>query len=51
MLVHANRKLDQQDLGALEGEGDAERVREAARLEGISIEEAMKRRRGFRYLY
>ncbi|KAG8720690.1 hypothetical protein FRC11_003110 [Ceratobasidium sp. 423] len=51
MLVRANRKMDQQDMNALENEGDAERVREAARLEGITIEEAMKRRRGFRYLY
>ncbi|CAE6496040.1 unnamed protein product [Rhizoctonia solani] len=51
MLVRANRKMDQQDMNAFESEGDAERVREAARLEGITVEEAVRRRRGFRYLY
>ncbi|KAJ1299809.1 hypothetical protein OPQ81_000708 [Rhizoctonia solani] len=50
MLVRANRKMDQQDMNMLENEGDAERVREAARLEGITVEEAMRRRRGFRRL-
>ncbi|ELU38587.1 tartrate transporter [Rhizoctonia solani AG-1 IA] len=47
MLVRANRKMDQQDMDALQNEGDAERVREAARLEGITVEEAIRRRRGF----
>ena len=28
-----------------------ERIEEAARLEGISFEEALQRKRGFRYLY
>ncbi|KAF8751161.1 Major Facilitator Superfamily [Rhizoctonia solani] len=51
MLIRANRKMDQQDMDALQNEGDAERVREAARLEGITVEEAIRRRRGFRYLY
>jgi hypothetical protein len=53
MLVRENRRMDQQDLDALDGgaEGDAARVREAARLEGITVEEAVRRRRGFRYLY
>ncbi|CEL60056.1 putative transporter C1683,12 OS=Schizosaccharomyces pombe (strain 972 / ATCC 24843) GN=SPBC1683.12 PE=3 SV=1 [Rhizoctonia solani AG-1 IB] len=51
MLVRANRKMDQQDMDALQSEGDVERVREAARLEGITVEEAIRRRRGFRYLY
>ncbi|QRV93560.1 major facilitator superfamily transporter [Ceratobasidium sp. AG-Ba] len=53
ILVRANKRMDQQDLDALNnaGEGDAERVREAARLEGITVEEAIRRRRGFRYLY
>lgn len=30
---------------------DRERVEEAARLEGITFEEAVERRKGFRYLY
>ncbi|QRW07735.1 major facilitator superfamily transporter [Ceratobasidium sp. AG-Ba] len=53
ILVRANKRMDQQDMDALNnaGEGDAERVREAARLEGITVEEAIRRRRGFRYLY
>ncbi|QRW21161.1 major facilitator superfamily transporter [Rhizoctonia solani] len=51
MLIRANRKMDQQDMDALQNQGDAERVREAARLEGITVEEAIRRRRGFRYLY
>ncbi|KAG8743553.1 hypothetical protein FRC10_011793 [Ceratobasidium sp. 414] len=53
ILVRANRRMDQQDLDALNNgeEGDAARVREAARLEGITVEEAIRRRRGFRYLY
>ncbi len=34
-----------------EPEIDANRVEEAASLEGISFEQAMERRRGFRYLY
>ncbi|KAG9086650.1 hypothetical protein FRC06_002995 [Ceratobasidium sp. 370] len=53
ILVRANRRMDQQDLDALNNgeEGDAARVREAARLEGITVEEAVRRRRGFRYLY
>ena len=30
---------------------ERERIEDAARLEGISFEEAMNRRKGFRYLY
>jgi len=32
-------------------EGQRERIEAAVRLEGISFEEAVLRRRGFRYLY
>jgi hypothetical protein len=32
-------------------EADEKRIEDAARLEGISVEEAVKKRRGFRYLY
>ena len=30
---------------------DRERVEEAARLEGLTFESALERRKGFRYLY
>jgi len=53
LLIRENKKMDQRDLDALDESagGDAARVREAARLEGITVEEAIRRRRGFRYLY
>ncbi|QRV97946.1 transport protein [Ceratobasidium sp. AG-Ba] len=51
ILIRDNRRLDQEELDELHRVGDAGRVREAARLEGITMEEAIRRRRGFRYLY
>jgi hypothetical protein len=42
--------LDADEKAALEGANMA-RVKEAALLEGITLEQAMERRRGFRYLY
>ena len=49
MLIHENKRMDREEQ---ELTGDQrERVEEAARLEGISFEEAVRRRRGFRYLY
>ncbi|KAJ3501242.1 hypothetical protein NLJ89_g9428 [Agrocybe chaxingu] len=50
MLVHENRTLDEDEKAAMEGANRA-RVEEAARLEGITFEEAMERRKGYRYLY
>ena len=50
MLVQDNKRLAEDDLKALSSAG-RERVEEAARLEGISMEEALEKRRGFRYLY
>ncbi|CAA7261868.1 unnamed protein product [Cyclocybe aegerita] len=50
MLVHENRKLDADEKAAMEGVNRT-RVEEAARLEGITFEEAMERRKGYRYLY
>jgi hypothetical protein len=50
MLVNKNKKLDADEKAALEG-ADRDRVAEAARLEGISFEQAMERRKGYRYLY
>ena len=42
--------MDMEEKKLMEGPGRA-RIEEAARLEGISFEEAVKRRKGFRYLY
>jgi len=50
MVVRENRRLDEDEKATM-GDGNRARVEEAARLEGISFEEAMSRRRGFRYLY
>jgi hypothetical protein len=48
MLVKANKELDRAELD-LKGSG-RQRIEEAARLEGITFEEAMERKKGFRYL-
>lgn len=50
MLIRENKSLDAQDMLVLKGSG-RERVIEFARLEGISFEEALVRKKGFRYLY
>lgn len=50
MLKRQNAQLDQDEFGALR-DANNKRVKEAARLEGISLEQAMERKRGFRYLY
>ncbi|KAJ7183630.1 major facilitator superfamily domain-containing protein [Mycena filopes] len=50
LLIRKNRQLDAQDSTALAAIS-AERVKDAAILEGISCEEAMERRKEFRYLY
>lgn len=50
MLVRENRRLDESELGALKG-ANRERIEEFAKLEGITIDEALERKRGFRYLY
>ncbi|KAF9013055.1 MFS general substrate transporter [Cyathus striatus] len=44
MLIRENRKLDEDEKAAMEGANRA-RVEEAARLEGITFEEAMERRK------
>ncbi|KAJ7160184.1 MFS general substrate transporter [Mycena filopes] len=49
-LMLRNRKLDEDERVAMQG-ADEIRVKEAAILEGISFEQAMERRKGFRYLY
>ncbi|KAG1740814.1 major facilitator superfamily domain-containing protein [Suillus paluster] len=50
ILIKENKQMDMEEKKLMEGPG-RERIEEAARLEGISFEEAMKRRKGFRYLY
>jgi len=50
MLVRENNKLDADEKAAIE-KMDSTRVEEAAKLEGISFEQAMERRKGYRYLY
>ncbi|KDQ55118.1 hypothetical protein JAAARDRAFT_60080 [Jaapia argillacea MUCL 33604] len=50
MLKRDNRLLAEQELKGISTE-EKERIAEAGRLEGITFEEAMERKRGFRYLY
>lgn len=49
ILVQENKKLEREELNNLNG-AQRERIEEAARLEGITFEEALQRKRGFRYL-
>ncbi|KDQ49271.1 hypothetical protein JAAARDRAFT_63791 [Jaapia argillacea MUCL 33604] len=50
ILIGDNRRISEEESKWLHGP-DRERVEEAARLEGISFEQAVVKRRGFRYLY
>jgi len=50
ILIRKNRKMDADDKATMDG-ANRSRVEEAARLEGISFEQAMEKRKGFRYLY
>ena len=50
MLVRENRRIDQDERLTL-SETKRERIELAAKLEGITIEEAMEKQRGFRYLF
>ncbi|KAH7904472.1 major facilitator superfamily domain-containing protein [Hygrophoropsis aurantiaca] len=50
MLVRDNKRMDREEMQFMQGP-DRERIEEAAKLEGITFEEAMRRRKGFRYLY
>ncbi|KAH0829189.1 major facilitator superfamily domain-containing protein [Lanmaoa asiatica] len=50
MLICENKRMEREERELMEGP-ERERIEEAARLEGISFEEAIRRRRGFRYLY
>ncbi|KAL4263459.1 MFS transporter superfamily protein [Pleurotus pulmonarius] len=50
MLVRENKQMDREEKRMMEG-AERARVEEAAKLEGITFEQAIERRRGFRYLY
>ncbi|KAF8448652.1 major facilitator superfamily domain-containing protein [Boletus edulis BED1] len=50
MLVHENKRMEREERELVEGP-ERERIEKVASLEGISFEEAVRRRRGFRYLY
>ena len=50
MLIRANQKMVEDETNAMT-DANRKRIEEAARLEGISFETALERRRGFRYLY
>ncbi|PCH36563.1 MFS general substrate transporter [Wolfiporia cocos MD-104 SS10] len=50
MLIKQNKQLERDELEELNG-AKRERIEEAARLEGITFEEALERKKGFRYLY
>ncbi|KAF8228548.1 MFS general substrate transporter [Tricholoma matsutake] len=50
MLINKNKKLEADEKAALEGANQV-RVTEAARLEGMTFEQALERRKGYRYLY
>lgn len=50
MLIHENKKLDESEVAEIT-EAERIRIEEAARLEGLTLEEALERKKGFRYLY
>ncbi|CAL1711297.1 unnamed protein product [Somion occarium] len=50
MLIRENKELESNELANLTG-ARRERIEEAARLEGLTFEEALERKKGFRYLY
>lgn len=49
ILIWQNKQLDKSQ--AEMSEAERERIEEAARLEGLTLEEALERKKGFRYLY
>jgi len=50
ILVRRNKKLDVDEKLAMEG-ANRTRVEEAAKLEGVTFEQAMEKRKEYRYLY
>lgn len=50
MLVRENKRMEREEMDLMHGP-ERQRIEQAAKLEGITFEEAIKRRKGFRYLY
>lgn len=50
MLVRENKQMEREEMDLMHGP-ERQRIEGAAKLEGITFEEAVKRRKGFRYLY
>ncbi|KAJ3484026.1 hypothetical protein NLI96_g5905 [Meripilus lineatus] len=50
ILVRQNSQWEKEELANLKG-AERARIEEAARLEGVTFEEALERKKGFRYLY
>ncbi|KIM55119.1 hypothetical protein SCLCIDRAFT_314202 [Scleroderma citrinum Foug A] len=50
MLLRENRRMEQNEINTLQ-RAQHDRIEKAAKLEGITLEEAFRRREGFRYLY
>lgn len=50
MLVRENNRMEREEMDLMHGP-ERQRIEEAAKLEGITFEEAIKRRKGFRYLH
>lgn len=50
MLVEQNKQLERDQLSNLTPD-ERQRIEDAAKLEGLTIQEALERKRGFRYLY
>ncbi|KAJ8591075.1 MFS general substrate transporter [Rhizopogon salebrosus TDB-379] len=50
MLVRENKQMEREEMDLMHGP-ERQRIEEAAKLESITFEEAVKRRKGFRYLY
>ena len=48
--MRENRKLDADEQAVMQS-ASRTRVEEAAKIEGITFEQAMERRKGYRYLY
>ncbi|KAA1470621.1 MFS general substrate transporter [Dentipellis sp. KUC8613] len=51
MLIAENKQLDKSEIDALLDPANRQRIEDAAKLEGITFEEALERKKGFRYLY
>ncbi|KAG6332103.1 hypothetical protein ID866_6983 [Astraeus odoratus] len=50
LLIRENKRMEQLEIDSME-RTQLERIEKAAELEGITFEEAVTRRKGFRYLY